>query len=331
MESTIQRNVRNYIAAADSSPEALTASSAIVESMQTCACLAASNLLGTNEDINTGDVRSNILQLVQALGEYLTSEEDSVRAKDHSIETPLARISCLIKVNVLTDFFCERLADKSSAPKLLEGLLALSKFDAFSDENATKTAKALNLCSLHVISVKVPAFRLQHFQSRKCAELPASSTTHVILDHRIASKNKSARLAKTQRFISLQKLGDDFTFGFTQILDGEKDPRNLLLAFELIKTIVHEFDISRHTEVIVVGLVWCYTLASVTFSSFNLRPCISYTIQDLFEVTFCYFPITFKPPPDDPYGITSEDLKLSLRSALNFALSKASIFHIPNQ
>lgn len=62
--------------------------------------------------------------------------------QDHSIETPLARISCLIKVNVLTDFFCERLADKSSTPKLIEGLLALSKFDAFSDENATKTAKA---------------------------------------------------------------------------------------------------------------------------------------------------------------------------------------------
>lgn len=30
-------------------------------------------------------------------------------------------------------------------------------------------------------------------------------------------------------------------------------------------------------------------------------------------MTFCYFPITFKPPPDDPYGITSDDLKSSLR------------------
>jgi len=37
--------------------------------------------------------------------------------------------------------------------------------------------------------------------------------------------------------------------------------------------------------------------------------------QELFDVTFCYFPITFTPPKDDPYGITSEDLILSLRCA----------------
>jgi DNA repair/transcription protein MET18/MMS19 len=35
--------------------------------------------------------------------------------------------------------------------------------------------------------------------------------------------------------------------------------------------------------------------------------------QDLFDIVFCYFPITFRPPPDDPYGITSDDLKLALR------------------
>lgn len=35
--------------------------------------------------------------------------------------------------------------------------------------------------------------------------------------------------------------------------------------------------------------------------------------QDLFDITFCYFPITFTPPPDDPYGITSDDLVLALR------------------
>lgn len=34
--------------------------------------------------------------------------------------------------------------------------------------------------------------------------------------------------------------------------------------------------------------------------------------QSFFDVTFCYFPITFRPPPDDPYGITSEQLKEKL-------------------
>ena len=36
----------------------------------------------------------------------------------------------------------------------------------------------------------------------------------------------------------------------------------------------------------------------------------------MFDVTFCYFPIMFKPPPNDPYGITAEDLKLALRSCM---------------
>lgn len=39
--------------------------------------------------------------------------------------------------------------------------------------------------------------------------------------------------------------------------------------------------------------------------------------QDLFDITFCYFPITFTPPPNDPYGISSEDLQISLRYASN--------------
>lgn len=39
-------------------------------------------------------------------------------------------------------------------------------------------------------------------------------------------------------------------------------------------------------------------------------------LEDLFDVVFCYFPITFRPPPDDPYGITSDDLKLALRRCM---------------
>jgi DNA repair/transcription protein MET18/MMS19 len=82
--------------------------------------------------------------------------------------------------------------------------------------------------------------------------------------------------------LALRPMNNEFVFGFTQAMDGEKDPRNLMKAFALVKEIVVHFDISNHVE-------------------------------DLFEVTFCYFPITFKPPPDDPYGITAEDLKITLR------------------
>ena len=38
--------------------------------------------------------------------------------------------------------------------------------------------------------------------------------------------------------------------------------------------------------------------------------------QALFEAVFCYFPITFRPPPNDPYGITAQDLKAQLRDCI---------------
>jgi DNA repair/transcription protein MET18/MMS19 len=45
--------------------------------------------------------------------------------------------------------------------------------------------------------------------------------------------------------------------------------------------------------------------------------------QELFDAVFNYFPITFRPPPDDPYGITAQDLKDRLRECIastpNFA------------
>ncbi|KAJ3608040.1 hypothetical protein NHX12_025090, partial [Muraenolepis orangiensis] len=38
--------------------------------------------------------------------------------------------------------------------------------------------------------------------------------------------------------------------------------------------------------------------------------------EELFEVTSCYFPISFRPPPNEPNGITQEVLIMSLRAVL---------------
>ena len=43
---------------------------------------------------------------------------------------------------------------------------------------------------------------------------------------------------------------------------------------------------------------------------------ISTYIEPMFESVFCYFPITFRPPPGDPYGITAQDLKDRLRECI---------------
>uniref|UniRef100_A0A8B9HN32 MMS19 nucleotide excision repair protein n=1 Tax=Astyanax mexicanus TaxID=7994 RepID=A0A8B9HN32_ASTMX len=86
--------------------------------------------------------------------------------------------------------------------------------------------------------------------------------------------------------LELKGLGPDFVFGFVQAVDGERDPRNLLLAFQIARNIIHRgYDLSQFTE-------------------------------EFFEVTSCYFPIDFTPPPNDAHGITQEELILALRGVL---------------
>jgi hypothetical protein len=86
-------------------------------------------------------------------------------------------------------------------------------------------------------------------------------------------------------FEALVSLSDELIPQFIQAMDGEKDPRNLLVAFKIFKLMMRVLDISKY-------------------------------IEDLFELLWCYFPITFKPPPNDPYAITSEELKQHLRECI---------------
>ncbi|KAK5174391.1 uncharacterized protein LTR77_001471 [Saxophila tyrrhenica] len=77
----------------------------------------------------------------------------------------------------------------------------------------------------------------------------------------------------------------EFLAKFIYFFDGEKDPRNLMVVFSILHVPMTEWDISSNA-------------------------------QDLFEAAFNYFPITFKPPPDDPYGISAQDLKDRLRDCI---------------
>ena len=78
----------------------------------------------------------------------------------------------------------------------------------------------------------------------------------------------------------------DFMGRFISYFDGEKDPRNLMVVFSILKVPMTEWNIGGDA-------------------------------QDLFDAVFNYFPITFRPPPDDPYGITAQDLKDRLRDCIS--------------
>ncbi|KAI0686671.1 ARM repeat-containing protein [Cytidiella melzeri] len=211
--------------------------------------------------ISAGD--ATILDVVKALGEYLTSEEDDVRNKGVELLTQIIDQSPSDKLNrqsvrVLVTFMCEKLDDTDTIIPALKALKALVSKDAFTAADAVEVSKAV----FRYVKMKA-LVQAQRF------------VVYGIIDGLVA-RHRDALIG----------MGSEFLSGYISLADGEKDPRNLLIAFAIARVLLIEFDTTRH-------------------------------IEDLFNITFCYFPITFRPPPDDPYGITTDDLKKALRDCLN--------------
>lgn len=52
-----------------------------------------------------------------------------------------------------------------------------------------------------------------------------------------------------QSSVAMQNLREEFLNGYVALAEGEKDPRNLLLAFAIARVLLIEFDVSHHIEV----------------------------------------------------------------------------------
>ncbi|XP_055485961.1 MMS19 nucleotide excision repair protein homolog isoform X2 [Psammomys obesus] len=212
------------------------------------------------------DVKSGgytVLQVVEALGSSLENPEPRTRARGIQLlsQVLLQCHSLLLEKEVvhLILFYENRLKDHHLViPPVLQGLRALSLSVALPPGLAVSVLKAI--------------FQEVHVQSLLQVD---RHTVFSIITNFMRSREEE-----------LKGLGADFTFGFIQVMDGEKDPRNLLLAFHIVHDLISK--------------------------DYSLGP----FVEELFEVTSCYFPIDFTPPPNDPYGIQRDDLILSLRAVL---------------
>lgn len=133
----------------------------------------------------------------------------------------------------------------------------------------------------------------------KWDEATAQKVARTFVDHVNPLKQvklQTDRLAVIQLFdvliakyrTALEQLHDkdgEFMSKFVSLFDGEKDPRNLMMIFSILLVPMIEWQIHAHA-------------------------------QDLFEAVFNYFPVAFRPPPDDPYGITAQDLKDRLQACI---------------
>ncbi|XP_037837905.1 MMS19 nucleotide excision repair protein homolog isoform X2 [Kryptolebias marmoratus] len=209
------------------------------------------------------DGQFTMLQLVEALGVSLTSSQPHTRARGVQLLSEVLQENYAElterEVEVLTAFYENRLKDHYVVtPSVLRGLQELTKCTTLPPGSAVSMLRSV--------------FQDVHVQSLMLAE-------------RACIYNMLINLMET-REAELKGLGADFVFGFVQSMDGERDPRNLLLAFQIAKNIVLQgYNLGKFTE-------------------------------ELFEVTSCYYPIDFTPPPNDPHGITKEELILGLRAVL---------------
>ncbi|KAM6390991.1 MMS19 nucleotide excision repair protein homolog isoform 2-T2 [Pluvialis apricaria] len=204
-----------------------------------------------------------VLQLVEALGSCLENTDPRTRGRGVQLlsQVLLQCYSLLQEKEVLhlVLFYENRLQDHHLViPSVLQGLRALSMCEVLSPGLAVSVLKAI--------------FQEVHVQSLLQLD---RHTVYSIITNFMGTREEE-----------LKGLGADFTFGFIQVMDGEKDPRNLLVAFQIVRDLITK--------------------------NYALGP----FVEELFEVTSCYFPIDFTPPPNDPHGIQKEDLILSLRAVL---------------
>ncbi|MCJ1386511.1 hypothetical protein MMC17_009637 [Xylographa soralifera] len=211
---------------------------------------------------STAELESQQLTLigvVQSLGEYIIDEDAKIRSK---VVTFLSQVIGALsptflsrqQIQVLCQFLCDRIEDGGA----VAGLTKLQELERFNKDMAVLILRAI----------------LEHFQDLQIR--PQSLRLQILeLLNGLMSKHRSA----------IKSMLSESLVGITDLVSGEKDPRNLMIVFSILKVIMVEWDIVGHAET-------------------------------LFDAVFCYFPITFRPPPDDPYGITAQDLKTRLRGCI---------------
>jgi hypothetical protein len=185
------------------------------------------------------------------LADLVDMPVDTIQLSDHA-------------VHLLIAFFSSRMSDY---PSVVPSLKAL---------------KALSYQQLVVISKSDHNLILSSMFNELSVQSMAQSIRQRIFELLLQLFSNPAAVHASQ------DIGTEVVKGTLAAVSGEKDPRCLLLCFQVMDRLQQQYSI--------------FIVESVHL--------------DLFEAMVCYFPITFTPPPDDPYGITPEALTAALQSCM---------------
>ena len=218
-----------------------------------------------------------LLEFVEVLGPTLTSDDVGLR---------VVAVRCL----------AETLARLLAAVISKQDVSVLVQFLTAKLEDEKLSAYTLNaLASLVRVCTFVPSLKgdLDALLARLCSSYdPRKHLARVryeafVLLDAVMEKHNDALAA-------LPTLADAYITAFIHVASGEKDPRNLLLSFLLNRRIN----------------------GTVAFDARSANEAHNYFLGKLFDLCFCYFPISFTTPENDPYKITADDLRTLLRLAI---------------
>ena len=131
-------------------------------------------------------------------------------------------------------------------------------------------------------------------------------------DNNDDSESATSYLYIIELFGSEQACYDVFC-GVVNSIEGEKDPRCLVVALQILSKFIEKFSF-------LFSLSSKNDLSNSSSNKNNInendnnKDDKEEIIEKIFENVACYFPITFTPPDDDTYGVTTEMLINSLEN-----------------
>ncbi|XP_015781175.1 MMS19 nucleotide excision repair protein homolog [Tetranychus urticae] len=218
---------------------------------------------------------SSLENFILSHGTALTSPNLDERTK--GIETLAGYIELLspgslgeIETEYLTEYLISRLSDHHSfIPIIAKSLLHLSRFFPISNKQAISIFTAIH---------------------REVANQQLPIQERFIIYQLIGSLFSS-------HLEAFKSINNDFLYGFIQIMEGERDPRCLLLCFDLFNKVVSSLSLG-HLE------------------------------EEIFAIVSCYFPIVYNPTKEKGIQITRDDLHEALKKCFMASSSFAPFAYL---
>ncbi|KAM0734168.1 MMS19 nucleotide excision repair protein [Formica fusca] len=215
----------------------------------------ALNLLCRSISSEIGSGSMKLSTFVETLGFYMTDQNVLTREKG---VTALSSVLSQLPQDYLTEselyfitmFYCDRIKDHYNIiPSVLNGILALV--------NMTHLPQNAPSSLLRVM-----------FDHVQCQSQLLSERRKIYVIFKILIENK---------LDDLKSMGSDLVYGIINSIDGERDPNNLMLLFNVLPHFIKKFPLGHLAE-------------------------------EMFEVMACYFPVDFNPSGTEDLNVTREDL-----------------------